>query len=261
MTIRGLMTLAAADVILCEDTRTTAKLLGRYGIGSRMSPYHEHNAARVRPGILNRLKEGTSAALVSDAGMPLVSDPGYRLVREALEAGIMVTACPGPSAVLTGLALSGLATDRFAFLGFLPQKRGERKKLFAEVGGWRATLIFFESPHRIVDTLNGIAEAMPARPVAMTRELTKLHEEILRGTAASIAAILELRPSIKGEITLLIGPPGDEAEAVSGERLDAAIGEALGAMPASKAAAELARRFNLPKKDIYARILTLKADD
>ena len=261
LTIRALSTLAAADTVLCEDTRTTGHLCERFAIRAPLRPYHEHNAARVRPGILARLKEGARIALVSDAGMPLVSDPGYRLVRAAVDAGIMVTACPGPSAVLTGLALSGLPTDRFAFLGFLPQKSGERRKLFAEVGGWRATLIFFESPHRIVAALTDIAEAMPSRPVAMTRELTKLHEEVLRGTASEIAATLESRPSIKGEITLLVGPPGGEAEAVSAETLDAAIAAAVAAMPASKAAADLSKRFGLSKKDVYARILALKPDD
>lgn len=260
ITIRSLATLAAADTVLCEDTRTTAKLFERFALRTPLYPYHEHNAAKVRPGILARLREGAAIALVSDAGMPLVSDPGYRLVKEAAEAGIAVTACPGPSAVLTGLALSGLPTDRFAFLGFMPQKAGERRRLFDEVGRLRATLIFFESPNRIVETLRDIALAMPARPVAMTRELTKLHEEVLRGTAAEVTDILESRPSIKGEITLLVGPPGDEAEAVSEETLDAAINQTLAIMPASKAAAELAKRFNLSKKDVYARILALKPD-
>ncbi len=260
ITIRALSTLAAAASVLCEDTRTTARLFERYGIRTPLYPYHEHNAAKVRPGILARLKDGAVMALVSDAGMPLVSDPGYRLVREAVAQGITVTACPGASAVLTGLALSGLATDRFAFLGFLPQKTVERKKLFAEVGGWRSTLIFFESPHRIIDALTDLAAAMPKREVAMTRELTKLHEEVLRGTAAEIAAILEARPSVKGEITLLVGPPGDEIELVSEGDLNLAITEAVAAMPASKAAAELSKRFGLAKKDIYARILALKSD-
>ena len=260
ITIRALATLAAADRVLCEDTRTTAKLFQRFALRTPLSPYHEHNAQKVRPGIMARLKEGACIALVSDAGMPLVSDPGYRLVREAVDAGIAVTACPGPSAVLTGLALSGLPTDRFAFLGFLPQKSAERTRLFAEVAPWRATLIFFESPHRIVGALRDIAAVFPSRPVAMTRELTKLHEEVLRGTASEIAAILDLRPSIKGEITLLIGPAGDAAEAVSEATLDAAIAESLTSSPASKAAADVAKRFGVSKKDVYARILALKPD-
>lgn len=260
MTVRGLATLAAADTILCEDTRTTGKLLERYGIRTPLAPYHEHNAAKVRPGILARLKEGAAIALVSDAGMPLVSDPGYRLVGEAVAAGIAVTACPGPSAVLTGLALSGLPSDRFAFLGFLPQKAGERKKLLAEAAVIPATLIFFESPHRIVEALGDIAALLPKRPVAVTRELTKLHEEVLRGTAAEIAASLQQRAAVKGEITLLVGPPAGEESAVSEDDLQAAIAHALETLPASKAAADVAKRYGLAKADVYARILALKSD-
>ena len=260
MTIRALATLAAADTVLCEDTRTTAKLFERYGLRSPLQPYHEHNAAKVRPALLSRLKDGARIALVSDAGMPLVSDPGYRLVREAAEHGIAVTTCPGASAVLTGLALSGLPTDRFAFFGFMPQRAGERSRLFAEIAALRATLIFFESPHRIVETLEAIAAALPDRPVAVTRELTKLHEEVLRGAAAEVASTLGARPSVKGEITLLIGPPDPDAVTHSNEDVSDAIAEAVETMPASKAAAEVAKRFGLAKKDIYARILALKGE-
>ncbi len=260
MTIRALATLAAADSILCEDTRTSAKLMQRYTIRNRLEAYHEHNAQKVRPAILARLKDGAALALISDAGMPLVSDPGYRLVKEAVEQGIAVTACPGPSAVLTGLALSGLPTDRFTFLGFMPQKHGERMRLFAEFAALHSTLIFFESPHRIVETLRGMETALPGRSLAVTRELTKLHEEVLRGSAAEIAATLEARPSVKGEITLIVGPPG-EPEAVSDETLDNAITQALATMPASKAASEIARRFDTGRSEIYARILSRKSDD
>ncbi len=260
ITIRALATLAAADVILCEDTRTTAKLLARYGIRTRLAPYHEHNAAKVRPGILARLKANAAMALVSDAGMPLVSDPGYRLAVEAVAQGIAVTCCPGPSAVFTALALSGLPTDRFGFFGFLPPKQGERGRLFAELAHLKATLIFFESPHRIVATLHELAAALPGRPVAVARELTKLHEEVLRGHTLEIAGILGTRSSIKGEITLLVGPPIEPAQAASDQEIGAAIAEALATMPASKAASELAKRFNLGRKDIYARILAAKGD-
>lgn len=260
MTLRGLSTLAAADVVLCEDTRTTAKLFERFGMRTPREPYHEHNAAKVRPGILARLKEDARIALVSDAGMPLVSDPGYRLVAEAVAAGIPVTACPGPSAVLTGLALSGLPTDRFAFFGFLPQKQGERRRMLEQASAVPATVILFESPHRIVDCLRDVAGIMPRRKVAVTRELTKLHEEVLRGTADEVAAILAARESVKGEITLLIAPLTDDDVEASAADIDAAISEALAAMPASKAAAEVAKRFRLTKKDVYDRILALKAD-
>lgn len=257
ITIRALATLAAADTVLCEDTRTSGKLMERFALKTRLAPYHEHNAQKVRPEILERLKQGATIALISDAGMPLVSDPGYRLVKEAAELGIPVTAAPGPSAVLTGLALSGLPTDRFLFAGFVPQKQGERRRVFAEFARLKATLIFFESPHRIVETLQDLAGSLPGRSVAVTRELTKLHEEVLRGSASDIAAQLEGRASVKGEITLLIGPP-EEDEAVSEEDVEAAITEALAAMPASKAASEVAKRFNLNRQDIYQRILARK---
>jgi 16S rRNA (cytidine1402-2'-O)-methyltransferase len=257
ITLRALSTLAAADTVLCEDTRTSGKLMERFAIKARLAPYHEHNAQKVRPAILEKLKQGSAIALISDAGMPLVSDPGYRLVKEAAELGIPVTACPGPSAVLTGLALSGLPTDRFLFAGFVPQKQGERKRLFAEFAAVKATLIFFESPHRIVETLQDIAEALPGRSLAVTRELTKLHEEVLRGSAEEIANTLGERTAVKGEITLLIGPPSAEIE-VSDEDVEAAITEALASLPASKAASDIAKRFNLNRSDIYQRILSRK---
>ena len=258
VTLRALATMAAVDILLCEDTRTTAKLLERYGIRTKLMPYHEHNAAKVRPAILKALSEGQSIALVSDAGMPLVSDPGYRLVSECVVNAIPVTAIPGASAVLTGLALSGLPTDRFAFLGFLPTKSGERKKLLTEFMTVKATLIAFESPHRIVDSLIDVAATLGNRKVAVTRELTKLHEEVLRGTASEVQGILASRPSVKGEITLVIAPPEQGASQASDETIEAAIDEALVTMPAAKAAADIAKRFDLPKKDIYARIQARK---
>jgi 16S rRNA (cytidine1402-2'-O)-methyltransferase len=260
MTIRALATLAAAETVLCEDTRTSGKLMERFSLKTRLAPYHEHNAQKVRPDILARLQQGATIALISDAGMPLVSDPGYRLVKEAVEMGIPVTACPGPSAVLTGLALSGLPTDRFLFAGFVPQKQGERKRLFAEFAKLKATLIFFESPHRIIETLHDLASALPGRHVAVTRELTKLHEEVLRGQASEIATQLEARPSVKGEITLLVGPPEAEEE-VSETELENAITHALAEMPASKAASEVAKRFNLNRADVYQRILARREGD
>jgi 16S rRNA (cytidine1402-2'-O)-methyltransferase len=258
VTLRALATMAAADILLCEDTRTTGKLLERYAIRTKLLPYHEHNAARVRPAILRDLAEGKSIALVSDAGMPLVSDPGYRLVADCVEQNIPVTAVPGASAVLTALALSGLPTDRFSFLGFLPSKSGERKKLFAEFSGVKSTLIVFESPHRIVDALADLAGTLGNRRVAVSRELTKLHEEVLRGTAAEVQATLAARPAVKGEITVVIAPPEDGPAEVSEETLEAAIDKALQSMPAARAAADIAKRFDLAKKDIYARILGRK---
>ena len=258
VTLRALATMAAVDVLLCEDTRTTARLLERYGIRTKLMAYHEHNAAKVRPAILRSLGEGQAMALVSDAGMPLVSDPGYRLVADCLAHAIPVTAVPGASAVLTALALSGLPTDRFTFLGFLPGKSGERKKLLNEFMAVKTTLIAFESPHRIVDALVDVASVLDNRRVAVTRELTKLHEEVLRGTATEVHGILSARPSVKGEITLVIAPPEAKAVQPSEADIEAAIDAALTSMPAAKAAADVARRFDLAKKDIYARILARK---
>jgi 16S rRNA (cytidine1402-2'-O)-methyltransferase len=260
ITIRALETLAGADRILCEDTRTTAKLLTRYGIGTALSPYHEHNAQKVRPGLLQTLTEGAALALVSDAGMPLVSDPGYRLVTEAIAAGHHVEVIPGASATLTALALSGLPSDRFLFAGFLPHKAGERRSFLEEFKEVRASLIFFESPHRIADTLAAVTDVLGDRPVAVTRELTKLHEEVLRGTASEVSAALAARSQIKGEITLVVGPPSDESLAASAADIDEALRDAAASMPASQAAAEVARRLGLPKKQAYRRLLELKGE-
>lgn len=258
VTLRALATMAAVDILLCEDTRTTGKLLERYGIRTRLMAYHEHNAAKVRPAILRALGEGQAIALVSDAGMPLVSDPGYRLVGDCVAEAIPVTAIPGASAVLMALALSGLPTDRFAFLGFLPTRSGERKKLLTEFMGVKATSIAFESPHRVVDALADVEDVLNNRRVAVSRELTKLHEEVLRGTAHEVRAILAARPSVKGEITMVIAPPDQSAPQASDEDIEAAIDAALDTMPAAKAAANIAKRFELAKKDIYARILARK---
>lgn len=260
ITVRALATLAAADIVLCEDTRTSGKLMERYGIKAKLEPYHEHNAAKVRPHILERLASGAAVALISDAGTPLISDPGYRLVRESAARGIAVTSCPGPSAVMAGLSISGLPTDRFLFLGFLPAKAGETRKLYDEVKSFRATLVFFESPHRIIATLEEMAEALPDRAVCVTRELTKLHEEALRGSYGEVIAGLKAKSAVKGEITLVLGPPPDESYAATDADVAAAIAVALQSMPASKAAAEVAKRFGLAKADVYAEILARKAD-
>ena len=256
MTVRGLETLAAADLILCEDTRTSSKLLQRYGISNRLQAYHEHNASKVRPPVLRRLaEEGAAIALISDAGMPLVSDPGFRLAREASARGISVTCCPGPSAVLTALALSGLATDRFAFLGFLPAKSGDRTRLYVEVSSLRASLIFFESPNRVIASLGEIATHLPGRTVALARELTKIHEEILRGTPHEVAELLAGRPAVKGEITLCLSPPEEKPVALESPLIENALAEALDRLPAGKAASEIARRFGVDRKEVYRRIL------
>lgn len=258
ITIRALNVLAAADYILCEDTRVTSRLLERYGIRNSMKPYHEHNAEKVRPAIIAALQDGKSFALVSDAGVPLVSDPGYRLVQSCIAEGLIVTGVPGASAVLTALALSGLPTDCFTFIGFLPQKSKARIDLLTSFKKMPSTLIAFESPHRIIDALADITTALGERPVAMARELTKLHEEVLRGTAAEVREVLVVRESVKGEICLVIAPPQDEAVEISNDEISDAINAALVEHAPSKAANLVAKALGLTKDEIYARILKLK---
>lgn len=257
ISLRAVNALAAADAILCEDTRVTGKLLQRYGITTRLVPYHDHNAAKLRPRILADLEAGQALVLVSDAGTPLVSDPGYKLARDVIEAGLPLQVIPGASAPLAALALSGLPSDRFMFAGFLPEKQGERRRLLEELKTVPATLIFFESAHRIVASLADIALTLGARDVAVTRELTKLYEEALRGPVAEVAARLAERETIKGEITLVVAPPGAAAPPEA-DIIDAALREASAILPAGKAAAEVAQRFGLPKKDLYDRLLVLK---
>jgi 16S rRNA (cytidine1402-2'-O)-methyltransferase len=260
ITLRALATLAAANVVLCEDTRVSSRLMERYGIKAAMKPYHEHNAEAVRPAIIAALKAGGAYALISDAGVPLVSDPGYRLVRACIEEGVAVHSLPGASATLTALTLSGLPSDAFTFIGFLPQKEKARRDHLLRFKDVPATLIAFESPHRVVDGLADIEAVFPSRNMALCRELTKLHEEVLRGSAADIRAILKKRETIKGEIVLVIAPPTDEIEAVSDDQIEAAISAALQDHSASKAASLVSKEFGLAKDDIYARILRRKAD-
>ena len=260
VTLRALATLAAADVVLCEDTRMTSRLLERYGIKVPMKPYHEHNAERVRPAIMAALQAGAAYALVSDAGMPLVSDPGFRLVRACIDESVAVTAIPGASATLTALALSGLPTDCFSFLGFLPSKQKARHDLLMQFKAVPSTLIAFESPHRIVDALGDVAMALGNRRVAVARELTKLHEEVLRGPAEEVRSNLAARESIKGEICLVIAPPEESEAQANEEDVEDAITIALQDNTASKAAGLVAKALGLPRDEVYARILKRKND-
>jgi 16S rRNA (cytidine1402-2'-O)-methyltransferase len=201
VTLRVLDTLREADAIACEDTRRTRVLLDSYEISGRLVSFHEHNERRRAGELVARLRAGETVALVSDAGMPVVSDPGYVLVRECIEAGVAVEVLPGPSAVPVALVASGLPADRWCFVGFLPRKRGQRERLLAEA---RETLVAFESPHRLAATLDMLAALDPLRRVAVCRELTKLHEEIARGTAAELAERYRARPA-RGEVVLVIG--------------------------------------------------------
>ena len=261
ITLRALETLSAAHLILCEDTRVTAKLLNRYGIRNSLSPYHDHNAAKVRPTLLARMADGQALALVSDAGTPLLSDPGYKLVQASVEAGLAVTAIPGASAVVDALTLSALPPDRFMFCGFLPTRSGARRHFLEEFKGIGTTLIMFDTANRVCDSLEDIAAVLGARDIAVGRELTKLHEEVIRGTVLEVRDALLARESLRGEITLVIGPPDAAALATPQGMVDTALREALETMPASRAAADIARRFGLSKQEAYARLLELKKGD
>jgi len=259
ISLRALEVLKNCDVIAAEDTRVTSKLLSIHGISKPLIAYNDHNAPQMRPKILARLAQGELMALVSDAGTPLVSDPGYKLVREAIAAGANIVALPGPSAVLAGLTLSGLPSDRFLFAGFLPSRTGERKTALEELKGIGATLIFFESAQRLWESLAAMAEVLGDRPAAMTRELTKLHEEVRRGNLRELAAHYEKTGAPRGEVTLLVGPPLEATPDIA--RIDAALKAALVFMPVKAAADLIAGLTEAPRKQIYARALELKDGD
>jgi 16S rRNA (cytidine1402-2'-O)-methyltransferase len=253
ITLRALRVLKEADLIACEDTRQTRKLLDHYGIAKPTVSYHEHNETERARELAGKLAAGARIALVSDAGMPLVADPGYRLVQEAIAAGAKVEPVPGPSALLAALAASGLPTDAFHFGGFLPVKAGQRRRALATLHGEEATLIFYEAPHRILETLEAVEETLGPRQVAVARELTKIHEEFLRGTAAEVRAILAARATVKGEITLLIGraaaPPPDDTP------LEDAVAECMRqGMSRMDAIKTVARRRGLPKRAVYRQV-------
>lgn len=257
MTFRAVRILKEAALIACEDTRQTRKLLEHYGIDGPVVSYHEHNEAARAAELAGDMLRGATVALVSDAGMPLVSDPGYRLVRAAIENGVPVVAVPGASAAVTALAASGLPSDAFHFGGFLPAKEGQRARVLEELREQQATLIFYEAPHRIIETLEAVQQILGDRAVVVARELTKIHEEYLRGTAAEIGAELAARESVKGEITLLIGksdgPPPDETPVE--QAVADMIRTGVGRMDAIKA---VARRRGLSKRELYDQLEKLK---
>ena len=259
VTLRALAALAGADLIACEDTRVTRKLLDRYSIRTPLTPYHDHNAAEARPKLLRRLADGAALVLVSDAGTPLVSDPGYKLVRAAQDAGHSVTALPGASAVLAALAVAGLPTDQFLFAGFLPPKAGARRARIAELARVPATLVLFETGPRIAATLADLADGLGReRDAALCRELTKLHEEIRRGDLATLAARYAGEEP-RGEIVLVVGPPA-AAEQLSAEDADALLRNALARTSLKAAVAEVAATTGLPRRQIYQRALSLEKD-
>ena len=256
VTLRALDVLKAVDLIVAEDTRVTAKLLAIHGISKPLAAYNDHNAARERPRLLARLRDGARIALVSDAGTPLVSDPGFKLVRAVIEERLPVHAIPGASAALTGLVLSGLPSDRFLFAGFLPPKPGERQTALEELKTVRATLIFFESGPRLADSLKQMADVLGARSATVAREMTKLHEEVRRGTLDELARAYAGEAAPKGEVTLLVSPP-HEAEA-DFAAVDRALDAALAFMPLKPAAELIADLTGVPRKAIYARGLEKK---
>jgi 16S rRNA (cytidine1402-2'-O)-methyltransferase len=252
ITLRALRVLREADVIACEDTRQTGKLLAHFGIDKPTVSYHEHNEAARTQELLARLEAGAQVALVSDAGTPLISDPGYRLVTAAIAAGIPVVPVPGASAVLGALAAAGLPTDAFRFCGFLPAKSGQRRKALEELRKEDCTIIFYEAPHRIVDTLSDVSAVYGDRPVVVARELTKFYEEFLRGTADQIGEQLAARPSVKGEITLLIGKGAPAVAITSVEEAVRELEKAgLARMNAIK---QVARERGLSKRDVYKQV-------
>jgi 16S rRNA (cytidine1402-2'-O)-methyltransferase len=251
---RAIETLRQADLIACEDTRVTGNLLSKFEIRRPTLPYHDHNAETMRPKLIARLQQGETVALVSDAGMPLISDPGYKLVREATEAGIAVTVIPGPSAPLAALVLSGLPSDRFLFAGFLPVKDGARRTVLQELKAVSATLLFFETGPRLADSLATCAKVLGDRPAAVARELTKLYEEVRRGTLSTLARHYHDNGAPKGEIVVVIGPPLASEIAFD---VDAALETALAAMSVKEAAATVATASGKPKREIYARALEL----
>jgi 16S rRNA (cytidine1402-2'-O)-methyltransferase len=257
ITLRALETLAAADVIACEDTRVTHKLLDHYGITTPLTPYHEHNAAAARPKLLARLVAGETVALVSDAGTPLVSDPGFKLVRDAREAGHAVIAVPGASAALAALVVAGLPTDRFFFEGFLPAKDGARRTRIAELSPIPATLILYESGPRIARTLGALADGLGSRDAAVCRELTKLHEEVRRGDLSALARAYDEGAETRGEFVIVIAPPEADATAPSDDDVDALLRQALQRASVKDAVSDVAAATGRPRREIYRRALAL----
>jgi 16S rRNA (cytidine1402-2'-O)-methyltransferase len=257
VTIRALETLAAADLICCEDTRVTSKLLTRYSIAKPLKPYHDHNAAKVRPGLIQLLRNGASIALVSDAGTPLVSDPGYRLVVEAIDQAVHIEAIPGPSAPIVAAAVSGIPIDRFLFAGFLPSKSRERQRMLEELRHVPSALIAFDSAGRIAESIKDIEAVLGNRRIALARELTKLHEEVIRGRVRDVTESLAARQGLKGEITIVIAPP-EATKTVSAEDLEQALQEALEKTSPAKAAALVARQYGASRKELYALAIRRK---
>ncbi len=258
ISLRALELLAGADVIACEDTRVTRKLTERFGITTHLMAYHEHNAEEARPKIIARLDEGQAVALVSDAGTPLISDPGYKLVRATIDAGHAVTALPGASAVMSALNVAGLPTDRFFFEGFLPPKQAGRQKRIAELSTIPATLVLFESGPRLGAALADLSEVLGTREASVCRELTKLHEEVRRGDLSELAAHYAGDAETRGEIVIVIAPPVEE-EASAGD-VDELLRKALARVSVKDAVGEVALATGRPRREVYQRALDIEKE-
>jgi 16S rRNA (cytidine1402-2'-O)-methyltransferase len=256
ITLRALETLAGVDIIACEDTRITRRLTERYGITAQLKPYHEHNAALARPKILERLAQGASIALVSDAGTPLISDPGFKLVREVCAAGHPVIALPGPSSVLSALSVAALPTDRFYFEGFLPVKQAARRARLTELSRIDATLVIFESGNRVQDTLADLGGIMGVREAAICREMTKLHEEVRRAPVSELARTADTLET-RGEFVLVIGPPAAGTQVMAEDELDDLLRSSLQRDSVKDAVAHAVEVSGRPRREIYARALEL----
>ena len=255
ITLRALEVLAGVDVIACEDSRVTRKLVERYGIATPLTPYHEHNAAEARPKLLARLADGQAVALVSDAGTPLISDPGYKLVRAVCEAGHAVTALPGASSVLAALSVAALPTDRFFFEGFLPAKQAARQKRLAALVNIPATLVLFESGPRLPATLADLAVTFGTRAAAICRELTKLHEEVRRGDLEVLAQDYATGAETRGEFVIVVAPPADDEKTT--DDVDLLLRQALARVSVKEAVGEVALVTGRPRREVYKRALVL----
>lgn len=256
ITLRALETLAGVDLIACEDTRITHRLTDRYLIAAQLTPYHEHNATVARPKILEKLAQGASVALVSDAGTPLISDPGFKLVREASAAGHAVIAVPGASSVLTALSVAALPTDRFFFEGFLPSRQNARRTRLSELSRIAATLVVFESGNRVQDTLADLADIMGSREAAICRELTKLHEEIIRAPLTELAKQAD-KLETRGEFVIVIGPPAAGDKIMAESELDDVLRASLKRDSVKDAVAYAVEVSGRPRREVYARALEL----
>ena len=258
VSIRALQTLAGVNAIYCEDTRVSIKLLDRFGIRNKLKSYHDHNSEHAGHAIISDINAGHAIALCSDAGTPLISDPGFPLVRDCLAAGLKVEALPGASALLPALQLSGFPTDRFCFLGFLPQKHNERLKFLRAVEARTETVVLYESPYRILATLADMQEILGERGVSVSREISKLHEETLRGTSHEIALVLAARPSIKGEFVIVVAAIERPPDIFSDTEIQNAIEAMLTDHTAGKTASLVSKKYGLPRDEVYARILAFK---